>query len=73
MKITATYKTSIKISPESFEVYTEVIHLKPSQTLNEAYAILVDKMVDLEDEEFDIHVELHFNSEELDFSEGDLN
>ena len=35
MKVTMTYKISQQISPDEYEVYTEVIHIDPSMTFKD--------------------------------------
>lgn len=61
MKITATYKTCGQVSPDDFQSYTKVIHLKETDTLVQAfYKITKDWVSPIKQ----VDVELHFTIEE---------
>ncbi len=60
LKFTVTYKKSVQISPDDFVVFTEVVHLKETDTLKQVY----DKIMKGCNENMD--VELHCSKEESD-------
>jgi len=56
MRITATYKTCTQCSPDDYETYTKVIHLLPTDTLEQAFGKITEDWKNKDK----VDVELHF-------------
>ena len=61
MKITVTYKGSQQIAPDDWHVFTEIIHLEPTLTLEQVYEIIAHKMKPGATEDFPVRVEIQFD------------
>lgn len=59
MKITVTYKTSVQVGPDDWNVYTEVVHLDENDTLKSVHEKLTKGFGEHSNKKFD--GEIHFD------------